>query len=131
MELIRTTDVLELVNESGNWPIGGNAGYNPVQLVAVAAAACSTYIFEQLLAERQIAGRALRVVFDYVQDDVYPQPIAQINVQLHMQADRSDWGSVQDVFLQLPEHCPVLQSLHPRIRLNEQIVFSDERPNII
>jgi uncharacterized OsmC-like protein len=123
MELIQERDRLELVHEQGNWCLKEGAGFSPVQLVAAATAACSTYVFENLLNMREVTYAMKKVVLDYQLGSYYPNPLARIDVQFVMQAEGRDREEVEHVFYQIAENCPVLQSLHPRIKVNESIRF--------
>ncbi|MFX3619492.1 MAG: OsmC family protein [Sporolactobacillus sp.] len=123
MELIQQSETLELVHENGNWLLSRTAGFSPVQMVAAAAAACSTYVLEELIGRDQIPCRLVRVLFDYLEDPAYPHPVSQINVLFYLQTDEKLHGEIRKAFLEIPQNCPVIQSLHPRIQVNESIIF--------
>ncbi|MCL1631568.1 OsmC family protein [Sporolactobacillus sp. CPB3-1] len=123
MELIQPSETLELVHEHGNWQISQDIGFSPVQLVAASAAACSTYVFEKLLDERGIPYELDKVLFDYQLGVYYPNPIAKIDVQFFMKANDRVREEIESVFYQISEHCPVIQTLHPRVKVNASILF--------
>lgn len=124
MELIQPSETIELIHENGNWQLGRGKGFSPVQLVAASAAACSAYVFEELLDQRQISYRLVRVSVDYVENPYPPNPIAQIDVRLLLEAAQPLQETVKHIFLQIPGHCPVIQSLNPNIRINESVFFT-------
>lgn len=125
MELIQRSETIELVHENGNWLLGRDAGFSPVQLIAASAAACTVYTLETLLEQRQIACRMHRVIFDYEEEPYYPNPISRINVLLYLQTQTQSRDAIRQTFLEIPQNCPVLQALHPRIQVNESIIFVD------
>lgn len=124
MELIQPTETIELIHENGNWQLGRGKGFSPVQLVAASAAACSAYVFEELLDQRQIQYRLIRVSVEYTENPYPPNPIAQIDVRLLLEAAKSVQEAVKQIFLEIPGHCPVIQSLNPKIRINEAVYFT-------
>lgn len=125
VELIEQSETLELVHESGNWLLSREKGFSPVQLVTASAAACSTYVFEELMSRYQIPCRLIRVLFDYLEDPVYPNPVSQIHVFFYLQAEESQYEAIRKTFLEIPGNCPVIQSLHPRVQVDESIIFVD------
>ncbi|MFT8390047.1 MAG: OsmC family protein [Sporolactobacillus sp.] len=125
MELIQPSEVVELVHKDGNWKLDRETGFSPVQLVAASAAACTIYTFEHLLEQKRMSCRVHRVLFDYVEDSYYPNPIVQIDILVYLQTVGQDREAIRTTFLEIPQNCPVLQALHPRIRVNESIIFVD------
>lgn len=123
MELIQEADILELVHEHGNWSLNRETGFSPVQLLTASAAACSTYVFEKLLDEHGIPYEMKNVLFDYQLGAYYPNPIGKIDVQFFIKANQRVREEIEHVFYQIAENCPIIQSLHPRIKINESIVF--------
>lgn len=125
MELIQSADTLELVHENGNWLLSRQKGFSPIQLIAASAAACSTYVFEQLLDGQQIPYQLINVSFDYQESTAYPNPISQIDVRFLIDVPRESQEAAKQIFMQIPGNCPVIQSLHPRIRINESVAFAE------
>ncbi|MCO7124325.1 OsmC family protein [Sporolactobacillus shoreicorticis] len=123
MELIQPSETLELVHAHGNWSISQDSGFSPVQLIAASAAACSTYVFEKLLDERGIPYELKKVLFDYQLGVYYPNPVTRVDVQFFIKANARVRNEIEHVFYQIAENCPVIQSLHPRIKINESIIF--------
>lgn len=123
MELIQPSEALELVHTNGNWLLDRESGFSPVQLVAASAASCSTYVFEKLLDDRGIPYEMKKVLFEYQLDVYYPNPVSQIDVRFYLKTRDRDCEEIKQVFFQIAENCPVIQSLHPRIKTNAFIVF--------
>lgn len=124
MELIQPTETIELIHESGNWLLGRGHGFSPVQLVAASAAACNAYVLEELLDQRQIQYQLIHVSVDYAESHYHPNPISQIDVRLLLEVSGPEQETVKQIFLQIPAHCPVIQSLHPDIRINGSVFFT-------
>ncbi|MCO7174920.1 OsmC family protein [Sporolactobacillus kofuensis] len=123
MELVQTSDVLELVHENGNWLLNRELGFSPVQMVAASAAACSTYVFESMLDERGIPYEIKKVLFEYQLDVYYPNPVSKIDVQFYIKSNLNDREEIEHVFFQIAENCQVIQTLHPRVKVNASIYY--------
>ncbi|TGA98493.1 OsmC family peroxiredoxin [Sporolactobacillus shoreae] len=125
MELIQSSETIELVHENGNWLLSRQEGFSPVQLIAASAAACSSYVFEELLNRQRIPYQLIKVSFEYMENPFYPNPISKIDVRFLINVPKKNQEAAKQIFLQIPQNCPVIQSLHPRIKLNESVFFAE------
>jgi Predicted redox protein, regulator of disulfide bond formation len=127
MELIEKSGHVELVHKDGNWILLRELGFSPVQTVVAATAACSTYVYEEILEKQRIAYKMISVDVDYERNtELTTQPLSKINVQFHILLSSDDQAkAIKDLSL-IAKNCPVVQSLNPSIKVDESVTFEKE-----
>lgn len=127
MRLIEKSGHVELVHKDGNWILLRELGFSPVQTVVAAAAACSTYVYEEILKKQRIIYKIVSIDVDYERDTEHPaQPLSKINVHFRMVINLKDQLKAKKDLRLISKNCPVVQSLNSSVEVNESVSFELE-----
>jgi uncharacterized OsmC-like protein len=127
MQLIEKSGHVELVHKDGNWILLRELGFSPVQAVVAATAACSTYVYEDILKKQRITYKMIHIDVDYERNTEQPtRPLSKINVHFHMDMRSNDQAKAKKDLRLIPKNCPVVQSLNSSVEINESVSFERE-----
>jgi uncharacterized OsmC-like protein len=130
VKLIEKNGQVELVREQGNWILHRGQGFSPVQTLVATAAACSTYVYEDILNKQGIAYRIDQVDVDYERDLTRPaHPVAKITIHFTARVSRTNRVKAEKDLRLIARNCPVVQSLSPSIAVQETVTFVDPAEN--
>lgn len=125
LELIEDENGLELVHRNGNWVLKKEVGFSPVQTMVASVAACSTYVYQSVLENSNIAYQLHGVEFDYeTASEGTVHPVTKINIQFKVTIDEGARERATRGLKLIAKHCPVIQSLADSIVVEEILVFS-------
>lgn len=126
MKLIKENDHLELVHEKGNWILLRDLGFSPVQTVVAALAACSGYVYQEILEKQKMKYTLISIHADYERSaQKSSQPLSKIEVQFEIRVDQNDQAKAKKDLGLIAKNCPVAQSLDPLIEIIESVQFVD------
>lgn len=124
MELIMGTNGVELVHANGNWDLKRGTGYSPAQALVSAVGACGVYVFTGMLEASGIAHEFVNAKLDYENDEtIRIKPIKKIEVNYFMKIDEKDRVRAERIMAMVPNNCPVMQSINPKIEVVELIHY--------
>ncbi|WP_088840835.1 OsmC family protein [Listeria sp. ILCC797] len=127
MHLKKVGKKVELLHETGNWPLIKEEGFSPVQITVAAVAACSVYVYAKLLEKKRIPFEDLEVDVDYEQDLEQPvHVIKKINVQFEVKVAAEFQQKAEKTVHLVKDACPVAKSMHPDIEITEQVRFFEK-----
>lgn len=127
MQLIDNSGHVELIHENGNWVLLRELGFSPIQTVVAATAACSTYVYEEILGKQKIPYKMMGIDADYERNTgLETQPISKIFVHFHIRVSQKDQTKATKDLHLIPKNCPVVQSLNPSIEISETVTFVEE-----
>lgn len=131
MKLIKENDHLELVHEKGNWILLRDLGFSPIQTVVAAVAACSGYVYQEILEKQKIKFTIISIHADYERStQKRSHPLSKIEIQFEIQVDKNDQVKAKKDLGLISRNCPVAQSLDPSIEVIESVQFVKIRGEI-
>jgi uncharacterized OsmC-like protein len=125
MKLVERSGHVELVHENGNWILLRGLGFSPTQAVVAATAACSVYVYEEILKKQNILFKLISIDVDYeINEKLETHPISGIHVHFVLNVAEADHEkAIKDLRL-IAKNCPIVQSLNPSIEISETVSFS-------
>lgn len=119
------TEEVELIHSQGNWILKQGRGFSPVQMTVAAVAACSTYVFEEILTNSKVPFEFHQIMVRYSRAEERPaRPISRVMIDFHMIVPMEFQDKTQRITKMISRHCPVIQSLDPTIVVEENVLFS-------
>lgn len=126
MKLILTENGAELVHPSGNWKLKREIGFSPVETTVSAVAACSAYVYIEILNNSKIDFEIIDIDVDYKRSETIKTfPISEVIVTFHMKVPKDMQGKAERATAMIARNCPVVQSLNPDIWIHEDVIFVD------
>lgn len=126
MNLILTENGAELIHPSGNWKLKKDIGFSPVESTVANVAACSAYVYTEILNNSKIEFEITNIEVDYKRSETIKTfPISEIIVTFHMKVPQEMQGKAERATAMIARNCPVIQSLNPDIWVHEDVIFED------
>ncbi len=124
LDLLYTEKGMELPLEKENWVMKRGFGYSPVQSLAAAVGACGGYVYDSILTNSKIPHEFKEVKVTYeTNDEVKPHPISKIRLAFRVIVEKDYQERAEHGVKLVSKHCPVIQSLDPKIEVEEVVVF--------
>lgn len=124
IELVQGEKGMELPVETGNWIILRDGGYSPVQSMVAAVGACGAYVYQSILESSRIDYTFSKVEINYERDtEVKSEPVKSIAINFYLTVDEEKQGRAERSLKLIAKHCPVMQSLDPKIIVTETATF--------
>ncbi|WP_265459750.1 OsmC family protein [Enterococcus sp. HY326] len=125
MEIKLINDNLEVIHPDGNWILKKDIGYSPLETLVIAIGGCSAAVYRQVLTNSHIEYHIETVQLAYTrQEDGKARPLASVTVTFYLKNVSPDQQAKATRAIRLIErNCPVVQSLDPKIQVNEVVVF--------
>ncbi len=126
MELIKNAGKkeLELVSKNNNWIMANEIGFSPVQSLVAAVGACGGYVYEGILTNSKIPFQLLGITMDYqVNKKGSVHPVTSIQMIFHVIVATEHQSRAVRALRLVSKNCPVIQSLDPKISVEETIHF--------
>lgn len=124
IRLIQGEKGMELPFETGNWVMLRSEGYSPVQSLVAAIGACGAYVYQSILESSRIEYTFTKVDIDYKRDtDIQSEPLKEVNITFFVSIEEKNHGRAERSLKLISKHCPVMQSLDPKIKVIEEIIF--------
>lgn len=127
LELTANQGNFELPHEPENWILKADKGYSPVQMVAAATACCGGYVYQDILEHSRVPFKMQKAQVVYTRDEVNNQarPINKIEITFYLQVDEEFQKKAKSCLRLINRHCPVMQTLAPKVEVTESAVFVD------
>ncbi len=123
MKLITGENGLELVHPNGNWQVKKESGFSPVEMLVSSVAACSTYVYEDVLHNSKIPYELHEVEISYQRDSVGTvHPVTKIIITFHVTIPVELQERANRGLKLIPKHCPVVQALADTIVVEEKLI---------
>ncbi|MGX7025507.1 OsmC family protein [Vagococcus hydrophili] len=124
IELIQGEKGMELPVATGNWVMLRNEGYSPVQSMVGAIGACGAYVYQSILESSRIEYVFEKVEIEYERDtEIQSEPLKEVKINFFVKVDEKSQGRAERGLKLISKHCPVMQSLDPRIKVVEEVNF--------
>ncbi|MEG0254631.1 MAG: OsmC family protein [Vagococcus sp.] len=124
IELVQGEKGMELPVETGNWIILREGGYSPVQSMVGAVGACGAYVYQSILDSSRIDYTFSKVEINYERDStIKSEPVKSIEINFYLSVDEKNQGRAERSLKLIGKHCPVMQSLDPKISVVEKATF--------
>lgn len=124
MTILYQDDIVELVSQKGNWILKRELGFSPVQLLVAAIAGCGTYVYASILKKSNIEHEFIKVEFDYTQNqEATARPLQTVTINFYLKVDLDFQARALKSKSLINKHCPVIQSLDPKVKVEENIIF--------
>ena len=124
IKLVQGTKGMELPLDTGNWVMLREEGYSPVQSLVAAVGACGAYVFQSILDSSRIVYTFKDVEINYERDEIIKsEPVKSIEINFYLSVSEKDQGRAERGLKLIGKHCPVMQSLDPKIEVIEKVHF--------
>lgn len=124
MKLVFGKNGVELVHPEGNWDLKKGFGFSPVELLVSSVGACGMYVFDGILTRSSIPHKINNVDIEYiVNPDGHVHPVTEITLKYYVEVEEDLRQRTERILALVPKNCPVMQSLHPDIKIIETIHY--------
>lgn len=110
--------------ETTRWVLKEKVGYSPVENLVNSMGACCGYVYEAVLSNSKIPHTFKKIEMTYRrQTDRRAHPLEKVEVHFYLEVEEElQAKALRCLRLVLP-NCPVVQSLDPAIKIEEQVHF--------
>ncbi|WP_430611465.1 OsmC family protein [Enterococcus sp. DIV0876] len=117
-------DKFEMQTPNGDWILGREQGYSPVQMLVSAVAACGGYVYRSVLKNSKIEAEISKIEVSYDRDpEKKAEPVSAIQIKFSAKVAEADQEKAIRCLKLISPNCPVIQSLDPTIQVTETVVF--------
>lgn len=124
LELIKSEAGIELVKDSGNWILKKDLGFSPVQTMVATVGACGAYVYQSILERSRIEHNFVKATIDYQTNEATSVHfVTGIVIHYYLEVSPDAQSRALTAAKLIPNHCPVMQSLNPDIKIEEEVHF--------
>lgn len=115
---------LPIANEK-DWELDDQENYSPLELTVISVAACGARVFQSMANKSNIGAELRDVQIHYTREDSdNARPLKTIELVYSVDAgNEKEERMSKAIVSRIERYCPVMQSLDPKITVNETIEF--------